>query len=148
MDIGWPEFLVLGGLAVLIFGPDKLPKVAADAGRMVRRLRQLADSARTDLTDAAGVDVRSIANDLKSVADLHPKRLLGSAVANLTDRDDRNSGAPSGGPPTAAGRADTDGTVSDPALPTARSAASTEAMHGSATPSGLARTPGHDPDAT
>lgn len=99
MDIGWPEFLVLAGLAVVIFGPDKLPKVAADAGRLVRRLRELADSARTDLADAAGVDVRGIATDLRSVADLHPKKLLGSAVAEFADVTDaaKSAGQSAGG---------------------------------------------------
>lgn len=140
MDIGWPEFLVLAGLAVVIFGPDKLPKVAADAGRMVRRLRELADSARTDLTDAAGVDVRGIANDLRSVADLHPKRLLGSAVADLADMTDLKAVATPVSPRTETSPV---GAHARPApLPGVRSGPSGYA------PDGSTHQPGHDPDAT
>lgn len=140
MDIGWPEFLVLAGLAVVIFGPDKLPKVAADAGRMVRRLRELANSARTDLTDAAGVDVRGIANDLRSVADLHPKRLLGSAVADLADLTDLKTVATPAGPHSEASPASAHARPAPlPGLPGGPSECA---------PDGSTRQPGHDPDAT
>lgn len=87
MDVGWGELLVLGVIALFIFGPDKLPKAAADAGRMVRKLRELAQSAQTELK-SSGVDVTGIANDLKSVADLHPKRIISATVA-----DARNAGS-------------------------------------------------------
>ena len=138
MDIGWPEFLVLAGLAVVIFGPDKLPKVAADAGRLVRRLRALADSARSDLTDAAGVDVRGIADDLRSMADLHPKRLLGSAVADLADLTDPKAAAPTRREPAAASTASANGhqTTSAP-----------DRLEAQAVDSST-RVAGHDPDAT
>lgn len=146
MDIGWPEFLVLAGLAVVIFGPDKLPKVAADAGRMIRRLRTLANSARTDLTDAAGVDVRGIADDLRSVADLHPKRLLGSAVADLadlTDLTDSKRDAPTRREPAGTSSASAQARPA-PASPQDGSA---DRLSGQALDSS-ARAPGHDPDAT
>ena len=50
MDVGWGELLLLAVVALLIFGPDKLPKAAADAGRMVRKLRELASTAQKDLS--------------------------------------------------------------------------------------------------
>lgn len=93
MDIGWGELLLLAGIAVLIFGPDRLPRAAADAGRLIRRLREMARSAQDDLRESAGVDVRGIANDLRSVADLHPKRLIGSAAAEFTNPAAAISGA-------------------------------------------------------
>lgn len=80
MDIGWGEILLLGALALLIFGPDKLPKAAADAGRMVRKLRELASSAQKDISP--GLDVEGIKADLRSVADLHPKRIISSALSD------------------------------------------------------------------
>lgn len=88
MDVGWGELLLLAAVALLIFGPEKLPKAAADAGRMVRKLREMASSAQSDLSP--GLDVEGLKNDLKSVADLHPKRILGSA---LSDKP-ANSGTP------------------------------------------------------
>ena len=88
MDVGWGEILVLGVVALLIFGPDRLPKAAADAGRMVRKLREMAASAQTELKES-GVDVSGITNDIKSVADLHPKRIMSATVADI-----RNAGNP------------------------------------------------------
>jgi len=75
--------LLLAGVALVIFGPEKLPKAAADAGRMVRRLREMARSAQADLTESAGVDISSITEDLRAVSDLHPKRLIGSAMSDI-----------------------------------------------------------------
>lgn len=39
MGLGWSELLVLGILAVVIFGPD-LPRVARDAGRVMAELQR------------------------------------------------------------------------------------------------------------
>lgn len=81
MDVGWGELLLLAGVALVIFGPEKLPKAAADAGRMVRKLREMASNAQNDL--APGVDVSSIKDDLRAVADLHPKRIMSSALSDV-----------------------------------------------------------------
>lgn len=75
-DIGLGEIIVLAALALLVFGPDHLPKAAAQAGRFVRDLRTMAASARKELSDSADLD--GISADLKSLADLHPKRILTS----------------------------------------------------------------------
>jgi len=88
MDVGWGELLLLAAVALLIFGPEKLPKAAADAGRMVRKLREMASSAQSDLSP--GLDVESLKKDLKSVSDLHPKKILGSALSDKPV----NSGTP------------------------------------------------------
>ncbi len=80
MDVGWGELLLLAAVALLIFGPDKLPKAAADAGRMVRKLRELASTAQQDLTP--DLDLEGIKADLRSVSDLHPKRIISSALSD------------------------------------------------------------------
>ena len=80
MDVGWGELLLLAVVALLIFGPDKLPKAAADAGRMVRKLRELASTAQKDLTP--DLDIDGLKSDLRSVADLHPKRIISSALSD------------------------------------------------------------------
>ena len=95
MDVGWGELLLLAVVALLIFGPDKLPKAAADAGRMVRKLRELASTAQKDLSP--DLDIEGIKNDLRSVADLHPKRIMSSALSDVTSSKPKPSA-----PPTAA----------------------------------------------
>ena len=68
MDVGWGELLLLAVVALLIFGPDKLPKAAADAGRMVRKLRELASTAQKDLSP--DLDMEGLKNYPRSVAAL------------------------------------------------------------------------------
>ncbi|MFA7266445.1 MAG: Sec-independent protein translocase protein TatB [Candidatus Nanopelagicales bacterium] len=82
MDVGWGELLLLAAVALLIFGPDKLPKAAADAGRMVRKLRELASTAQQDLVP--DLDLDGIKTDLRSMSDLHPKRIISSAMSDVT----------------------------------------------------------------
>jgi len=43
-----PELLIVLVLALIFFGPEKLPEVAAQAGKMVRELRTAMDSAMND----------------------------------------------------------------------------------------------------
>lgn len=75
-DIGLGELLVLGLLALLVFGPDKLPGAAASAGRFVTKARETAGAAKAQLGDSA--ELGSVTKDLQSLADLHPKRMLSS----------------------------------------------------------------------
>ena len=35
--VGLPEFLVIFVVAIIVFGPDRLPEFARQAGRMVRQ---------------------------------------------------------------------------------------------------------------
>jgi sec-independent protein translocase protein TatB len=79
-DVGFGEFLVLGVLALVIFG-DKLPTVAAQAGRALRQLRQLANSAKRDLQEGLGPDFANF-----DPADLHPRRFVQKHL--LSDIDD------------------------------------------------------------
>jgi sec-independent protein translocase protein TatB len=73
-DIGLGEMIVIAVLALVVFGPDRLPKVAADAARTLRNLRDLATTARRDLADAAGLpDADGIGATL---AELHPRKAL------------------------------------------------------------------------
>lgn len=79
-DVGLGELLILAVLALFVFGPDKLPKVAAQAGTWVRQLREHAGKAQQDLKDSAGIDVSSFSEDINAIKELHPKRIIGSAL--------------------------------------------------------------------
>ena len=71
LDLSLPKLLVLGVLALLIFGPDQLPKIAAQAGRALRDLRKIAENARSDLQENLGPEFRDF--DLN---DLHPRTFV------------------------------------------------------------------------
>jgi sec-independent protein translocase protein TatB len=69
-DVGFGEFLLLGVLALLIFG-DRLPSVAQQAGRALRQLRTMANSAKQDLREGLGPDFADF-----DPADLNPRRFV------------------------------------------------------------------------
>ncbi|MDN3352704.1 sec-independent translocase [Actinomadura sp. DC4] len=80
-DVGLGEALLLVVLALVIFGPDQLPKVASQAGRALRQLRTMANSAKEDLRDGLGPEFADF-----DVADLNPRRFVRKHL--LDDMDD------------------------------------------------------------
>ncbi|HEX6887223.1 MAG TPA: Sec-independent protein translocase protein TatB [Candidatus Nanopelagicales bacterium] len=77
LDIGWGELLLIAVLALLVFGPEKLPKVAADAARTLRQVRRMATEARRDLADAAGLqEDQELAATMRDLRSLDPRRVL------------------------------------------------------------------------
>ena len=69
-DLSLPKLLVLAVIALVVFGPDELPKIAAQAGRALRDLRQIAESAKNDLREGLGPEFADF-----EIEDLNPKRL-------------------------------------------------------------------------
>ncbi|MDQ2837252.1 MAG: sec-independent translocase [Actinomycetota bacterium] len=74
-NIGPLEFVVLAAVALLVFGPDKLPQLTKDAGRMLRTLRDLAQGARTQLNSELGPEFADF--DLSS---LNPRTAIKNAL--------------------------------------------------------------------
>jgi sec-independent protein translocase protein TatB len=70
-DLSIPKLLVLGVLALVIFGPDQLPKMAAQAGRALRELRRMADGAKADLQDGLGPEFADF-----DINDLNPRNFV------------------------------------------------------------------------
>ncbi len=52
--IGLPELAVIIVVAVVVFGPDRLPDFARQAGRFVRQVRQFTQAARDDIRSELG----------------------------------------------------------------------------------------------
>ncbi|MGH8834392.1 MAG: sec-independent translocase [Actinomycetes bacterium] len=80
-DVGFPEMVALAVLALLIFG-DRLPHVAADLGRLLRQLRQLAAGARRDLTEGLGPEL-----DELRMSDLNPRTFVRKHLLDPIDDD-------------------------------------------------------------
>jgi sec-independent protein translocase protein TatB len=70
-DLSIEKILVLLVLALVIFGPDQLPKMAQQVGRALRDLRKLADAATRDLKENLGPEFENF-----DVTDLHPKNFV------------------------------------------------------------------------
>ena len=85
-DVGLGEALLLLVLALVIFGPDQLPKVASQAGRALRQLRTMANSAKDDLRDGLGPEFADF-----DVADLNPRRFVRKHLLDDIDEFDRET---------------------------------------------------------
>ncbi len=70
-DLSIPKLLVLAVIALIIFGPKELPKIASQAGRALRDLRTIAEGAKNDLREGLGPEFGDF-----EIEDLHPKRFL------------------------------------------------------------------------
>ena len=70
-QIGWPELSVILLLALFVFGPERLPGIASEAGKNIRKvrlyLRGITDDIKTELGPEMG--------DL-DLASLHPKTFV------------------------------------------------------------------------
>lgn len=55
--MGWAEIAVVLIVGLVVFGPDRLPHMAKQAGAFVRQVRQMAENARNDLGQELGHDL-------------------------------------------------------------------------------------------
>ncbi len=77
-DIGIGEILLVAVVGLLIFGPERLPRAAADAAKWLNQIRAMATGARKDLADSAGLDMSEAIDSVKSLQEFHPRRLAAS----------------------------------------------------------------------
>jgi sec-independent protein translocase protein TatB len=92
--VGLPEMAVIAVVALLIFGPDRLPEFARQAGRMLRQLRQFSQAARDDIRAELGPEYADF-----ELRDLDPRRAVRKYIDEAwDDADDRGVGANGGAP--------------------------------------------------
>lgn len=70
-DLSFTKLLILAVIALVVFGPDRLPSLAVQAGRMLRELRRMAEGARTELQDQLGPEFSQF-----DINDLNPKHFV------------------------------------------------------------------------
>jgi sec-independent protein translocase protein TatB len=78
--IGLPELMVIAVVAVVVFGPEKLPEYARQAGKLVRQLRNLAQNAQSQLREELGPEYA----DLR-LADLDPRVAIRKHILEAMD---------------------------------------------------------------
>ena len=70
-DLSLTKLLVLAVIALVVFGPHELPKIASQAGRALRDLRRIAEGAKADLREGLGPEF-----DDFDFEDLNPRRFV------------------------------------------------------------------------
>jgi sec-independent protein translocase protein TatB len=70
-DLSIPKLLVLAVIALVIFGPNELPRIARQAGKALRDLRRIAEGAKDDLREGLGPEFADF-----EIEDLNPKRFM------------------------------------------------------------------------
>lgn len=83
--MGWAEVAVILIVAVFVFGPDKLPQLAKQAGSFLRTARQMMDNAKSDLTSELGDEYAAL-KDL-GLRDLNPKEFVRRQVMEAMETE-------------------------------------------------------------
>lgn len=81
-DIGFFEIATIAVIALLIFGPERLPKLASDAARMLREVRRMATGARQDLKDSLGPELSDL-----NISDLDPRTFVKRNLLDPIDEE-------------------------------------------------------------
>jgi sec-independent protein translocase protein TatB len=81
-DIGLGEIFGLAVLAMLLVGPERLPKVAGEAAKWVKKIRELANSATSELKENLGPGFEDL-----QPKDLNPKTFVKKQISELLDED-------------------------------------------------------------
>lgn len=104
-DLGFWELCLIGVVALLVFGPDKLPEAARKVGFWIGRIRRYVDHAKSEIDKELRLeelqanlnkptqdldDLRNLANETK--ASLTPPSLE-SSTASTSDNDKPATGS-------------------------------------------------------
>ena len=65
LNIGWMELLLVLGVALIIFGPGKLPKLGQTLGKAIREFKGAINNIDADIKK----EVNDIKNDVQEVKD-------------------------------------------------------------------------------
>ena len=82
--IGPLELVVIAIVAVLVFGPDRLPEFARTAGRLLRQVRQMVSNAQNDLRNELGPEFADL-----ELQDLNPRNFVRKHLLEGVDDDDK-----------------------------------------------------------
>lgn len=82
--VGLPEMAVIAFIAVLVFGPDRLPGLAQQAGQLIRKARTMANSARDELRTELGPEFADL-----ELRDLDPRTIVRKHIIEAMEEGDQ-----------------------------------------------------------
>jgi sec-independent protein translocase protein TatB len=80
--VGLSEMAVIAFVAVLVFGPERLPELAQQAARFLRRMRGYANSARDDIRRELGPEYADL-----ELRDLDPRAIVRKHILEAMEDD-------------------------------------------------------------
>jgi sec-independent protein translocase protein TatB len=87
-DLSIGKILVLAVIALIVFGPNELPKMTSHAVKALRDLRRIAEGAKNDLREGLGPEFADL-----ELEDLNPKRFVQKHLFDDINGDHPNSAA-------------------------------------------------------
>ena len=103
-NVGFPELFVVAVLALLVFGPERLPELARNAAKFINRFRDEASRSIADLREAADLgdietEVRNLRGELTGVRDDLTRSLREPGDSLRDVAKEVSAGGPTGSPP-------------------------------------------------
>jgi len=83
-SLGWGEVAVLLVLGLFVFGPERLPTMAAEAGKGLRQLRQYVKGMTADLKTELGPELGDV-----DLASLNPRTFVQKHLFSDDDEPER-----------------------------------------------------------
>ncbi len=80
--LDFEKLLVIGIIAVIILGPERLPRYAVQLGRLVRSLRDLANGAKDRLRDEMGPEFDEVDWQRLDPRQYDPRRIIRDALSD------------------------------------------------------------------
>ncbi len=80
---GFLELVVIAFVAIVVFGPDKLPDLAKQAGSLARKARSLANNARDELRTELGPEYADL-----ELRDLDPRAVVRRHIMEAMEEAD------------------------------------------------------------
>jgi sec-independent protein translocase protein TatB len=90
-EIGFWELVLIGAIALVVFGPDKLPQFARRAGYWIGRVRRQVNDVRNEIEREIAMDelrrqrdklaapLHDLANDIRRVGDIESEMKIPAA---------------------------------------------------------------------
>jgi sec-independent protein translocase protein TatB len=82
-DFGVGEVAGLVVLALILVGPERMPRVAGDLAKMIRKVRQMTNTATAEIRENLGPGFEDL-----TPSDLNPKTFIKRHVASVLDEED------------------------------------------------------------
>lgn len=81
--VGLAEMALIAFVAIIAFGPDRLPVLAKQAGIMMRKAKAMANSARDEIREELGPDYADL-----ELRDLDPRTIVRRHIIEAMEDED------------------------------------------------------------